>query len=91
MVRHNAWTCVCDVDGDALGARILLSNIMGNWANNFEPHNNIPAVDSYRINSHLHLPNTTILTVANYLNKDEPEDETCSVFDEIVDLDMQTA
>ena len=64
---------------------------MSKWANNFEPHHNIPAVDVYKISNKLHLPNTTVLSVANYLNKEEASAEQCDVFDEIVELDMTKA
>ena len=76
------------VDGDALGAKILLSNKLSRWANNFEPHHNIPEVGVHKIGGMLHLPNTTILSVANYLNKDEDSAEHCDVFDEIVEVDL---
>lgn len=45
----------------------------------FSPHNNVPALDVYKISGNLNLPKTSAITISNYLHKKEDEDVNCPI------------
>lgn len=66
----------------------LLDNEMAEIAHRFTPEHNIAELDYYKINGNLCLPDTTIATIANYLNDHEEDDPNCKVFQKLQDINL---
>ena len=75
-----------DFDGDCLNAMLLIDNDMAKRAEVLEPHVNIVAMDVYKISSNLNLPKTSIITLMNYMDKEEPSDPNCPIAKELREM-----
>ena len=69
-----------------LNFAVLLSNELSEMAEVFAPHNNLPALDVYRISGNLNLPKTSSLTITSYLDKEEEQDIDCPVYKKLLSL-----
>jgi len=69
-----------------LNFALLLSNRLVELAEVFAPHNNLPALDIYKISGNLNLPKTSSLTLMNYLSKVEEDDPDCPVYKQILEM-----
>ena len=67
-----------------LNFALLLSNKLIDLAEVFAPHNNLPALDVYRISGNLNLPKTSSLTLTSYMSIDEEQDEACPVYEKLL-------
>jgi len=73
-----------DFDGDEINVTILLDNKMAEKAKVFDPHYNIVDLDIFKINGNLNLPNTSLITLTNYLDKKEGEVDNCSIYSKLI-------
>ena len=69
-----------------LNFSVLLSNRIIELAKVFEPHNNLPALDIYRISGNLNLPKTSSIMLSNYVGKEEEENENCPIAQQLMDM-----
>jgi len=75
-----------DFDGDCVNAMLLLDGDMARRADVLKPHVNIVAMDVYKISGNLNLPKTSIITLMNYLDKEEESDPNCPIAKELREL-----
>jgi len=83
-----------DLDGDALNFMLVLSNHLYKLAEPFRPIYNANVLGVYTVSSNLNLPKTTAITIGNYLNTIEEEEDNCEVYDMLcnpnldIDIDL---
>jgi len=72
-----------DFDGDECNISCLLDADLAKRAEVLKPHVNIVAMDNYKISGNLNMPKTSVITLMNYMHKEEPINKDCPIANEL--------